>query len=264
MQVIYEPRGRAREYSPLALNLYTGFCDHFCTYCYCRTMPPFKFQKDKDFPIKPREGVLEKLAKDVKVCPKDTQVLLSFTGDPYCHANSVHNLTRQALVMLKDACIKTAILTKGGRRALADIDILKEMTRVKVGATMTFLDPERSKQFEPNAASPEDRIYMLKMLHASGIRTWVSLEPVLDPEQSLAIIDAVSPFVDFFKVGTTNHVELPKPIDWQEFACDAVKKLMATGREFYVKADLQKHLPSDIKKNVIPAKYLDQDYLPSL
>ena len=105
---------------------------------------------------------------------------------------------------------------------------------------------------------------MLKMLHANGIRTWVSLEPVLDPEQSLAIIDAVSPFVDFFKVGTTNHVELPKPIDWQDFAFDAVKKLMATGREFYVKADLQKHLPSDIKKNVIPAKYLDQDYLPSL
>ena len=263
MQAIYEPRGRAREYSPLALNLYSG-CSHLCSYCYARMMPPFYRDAKKFANVQPRKDIMTKLAKDVKVCPKDTQVLLSFTGDPYCHANSVHNLTRQALVMLKDASIKTAILTKGGRRALADIDIIKEMTRVKVGATMTFLDPERSKEFEPNAASPEDRIYMLKMLHACGIRTWVSLEPVLDPEQSLAIIDAVSPFVDFFKVGTTNHVELPKPIDWQDFACDAVKKLMATGREFYVKADLQKHLPSDIKKNVIPTKYLDQDYLPSL
>lgn len=263
MQVIYEPRGRAREYSPLALNLYNG-CDHGCSYCFNLTAPPAKFNPESYRTPVPRKDIMTKLAKDVKVCPKDTQVLLSFTGDPYCHANSVHNLTRQALVMLKDASIKTAILTKGGRRALADIDIIKEMTRVKVGATMTFLDPERSKEFEPNAASPEDRIYMLKMLHACGIRTWVSLEPVLDPEQSLAIIDAVSPFVDFFKVGTTNHVDLPKPIDWQDFACDAVKKLMATGREFYVKADLQKHLPSDIKNNVIPAKYLDQDYLPSL
>ena len=32
MGMIYEPRGRAREYSPLALNVYNK-CDHFCRYC---------------------------------------------------------------------------------------------------------------------------------------------------------------------------------------------------------------------------------------
>lgn len=33
MNVIYEPKGKAGEYSPLAVNLYRG-CDHGCTYCY--------------------------------------------------------------------------------------------------------------------------------------------------------------------------------------------------------------------------------------
>jgi DNA repair photolyase len=33
MNVVYEPRGRAREYSGLACNLYRG-CTHGCRYCY--------------------------------------------------------------------------------------------------------------------------------------------------------------------------------------------------------------------------------------
>jgi DNA repair photolyase len=33
MQTIYEPKGKAREYAPLALNLYES-CPHGCKYCY--------------------------------------------------------------------------------------------------------------------------------------------------------------------------------------------------------------------------------------
>jgi DNA repair photolyase len=33
MNVIYQPKGRAREYAPLACNLYMG-CTHGCKYCY--------------------------------------------------------------------------------------------------------------------------------------------------------------------------------------------------------------------------------------
>lgn len=43
MSLVYCPTGKAREYSPLALNVYTGGCDHGCRYqtvagrqtCYC-------------------------------------------------------------------------------------------------------------------------------------------------------------------------------------------------------------------------------------
>jgi DNA repair photolyase len=33
MTIIYEPTGKAREYSPLAANLYSG-CDHNCDFCF--------------------------------------------------------------------------------------------------------------------------------------------------------------------------------------------------------------------------------------
>lgn len=33
MGVIYEPKGKAREYCELAVNLYRG-CGHGCLYCY--------------------------------------------------------------------------------------------------------------------------------------------------------------------------------------------------------------------------------------
>jgi len=33
MAVIYEPKGMALEYAPLACNLYRG-CQHGCRYCY--------------------------------------------------------------------------------------------------------------------------------------------------------------------------------------------------------------------------------------
>jgi DNA repair photolyase len=33
MAIIYEAKGKAAEYAPLAVNLYNG-CTHGCTYCY--------------------------------------------------------------------------------------------------------------------------------------------------------------------------------------------------------------------------------------
>lgn len=39
MSLIYEPRGRAREYAALALNTYTG-CSHGCQYCFAIDCAP--------------------------------------------------------------------------------------------------------------------------------------------------------------------------------------------------------------------------------
>ena len=58
MAIIYEPRGKAREYVPLTANLYRG-CAHACAYCYA---PKSTFTDRSVFSspayIKPRPGIL--------------------------------------------------------------------------------------------------------------------------------------------------------------------------------------------------------------
>ena len=64
MPIIYEPRGKAREYSELAVNLYTG-CSHACRYCYC----PAILRKSVEawaFDPQPRKNVLRELERDAK------------------------------------------------------------------------------------------------------------------------------------------------------------------------------------------------------
>ena len=95
MSIIYEPRGKAREYSDLAVNLYTG-CSHACRYCYC----PAILRKTIDawaFDPQPRKGILRDLERDAKKLRGDPrEILLSFMSDPY-HSDEAARLTREAL-----------------------------------------------------------------------------------------------------------------------------------------------------------------------
>ena len=71
----------------------------------------------------------------------------------------------------------------------------------------------------------------------------MSLEPTLDTEASLAIVDRTHEFVDLYKVGRVNYVGLTKTLDWEEYTHRMVEKLNALGKAHYIKKDLQKYLP---------------------
>ncbi|MCL5265163.1 MAG: hypothetical protein M1343_08240 [Chloroflexi bacterium] len=237
--VIYEPRGRAREYAELAANLYRG-CEHGCLYCFApgathRERAAFHSQ------VAPREGVMEKFKRDCEVLKgSGKSVLLSFTCDPYTPVDVEYQLTRQAIETLHEHGLFVQILTKGGNRARRDFDLLGKGDAF--ATTMTFHTGIDSRHWEPNAAEPIDRMDTMKVAHILGIPTWVSLEPVIDPEQTLSIIRATHEYVDLFKVGTLNHHPLAKQIDWRDFGMRAVELLGRLGCKYYLKEDLRKHL----------------------
>jgi len=123
------------------------------------------------------------------------------------------------------------------------LDIFKAWpeSRIKVGATLTFNSDDLSREWEPGAATPADRVDTLRQLHNAGVETWASIEPVIVPSESLAIIKASLPYCDAYKVGRWNHDERSNAIDWTAFGKAAVDMIRAAGKRLYVKHDLRPH-----------------------
>jgi DNA repair photolyase len=249
--VIYIPKGKAREYSPYALNIYNG-CDHDCKYCYVKIMPFPKYRAADE--IEPKENILENLEKQLKRQEITDQVLLCFMGDPYCKADIQYKTTREVLKILLKYNIPTAILSKGGNRILRDIDLFEKFENIKIGATLTLIEERESLQYEPGAALPRERMKVLRILHDKGIKTWVSFEPIINPLTTYKLLELSYLFVDQYMVGKMNHHK--SNINWKEFGDKIYKKLMKYNKRFYIKKDLYKYM-----NIILDDRCIDQDYL---
>lgn len=241
MNVIYEPKGRAREYSDLACNLYTG-CTHACVYCYapgCMRTTAAKWHTEAT----PRNLILEQFEKDAKRLEGDQRaVLFCFLTDPYQPAEKELRLTRSALEIADRYHLKTKILTKGFNSIITeDLPLMKQMG-TELGLTITFMDDEKRKNWEPFASSISDRLATLRAAHEMGIYTWVSLEPVIDPQEALQLIESASQYVRYWKIGKLNHMKCVESlVDWKTFLHDAEKLLKSNKAKYYIKDDLRKY-----------------------
>jgi DNA repair photolyase len=243
MNVIYEPKGRAKEYADLACNLYRG-CTHGCTYCYApgcmRTTSAVWHEKGEV-----RKNVLDLFAKDVKKLSGDPRrVLFCFLSDPYQALEGKEHVTRQAIQLAQAHHVKVDILTKGDKELiLADLPLMKA-AGVHLGITLSFINDASRKEWEPFASSVKDRLAVLKRAHDEGVFTWVSMEPVIKPEEALAVVRAAHPYVNFWKVGKLNHNKAVESlVDWRQFRLDIealFKELGISENRYYIKADLRK------------------------
>ena len=222
MKPIYEPKGLAREYGELAVNIYTG-CPHRCWYCFA----PGITKKEKErfhTDVRPRENIVKKISDQVKRENLTGKTIhMCFTCDPYPTGFDTTS-TRDTIRVLKDAGNFVQVLTKGdGSR---DFDLLGEGDWY--GVTI-------------DGSEPWDRIekYMDAFRDAKkkGISTWVSFEPVLNADKVLSVIRIFHELFDKVKIGKLNYY--PSDIDWEKFAKDADALCKSLGINYALKTGLK-------------------------
>lgn len=237
---IYEPKARASEYGDLAINIYTG-CNHGCTYCYARDMKKRFTPKGGvcafDSP-EPRRDIVESVKQQIERERITGKLMhLCFLCDPY-PADIDTTPTSEIIQLIKKSGNAVQILTKGGERAERDFYLLdsKDWFGVTYTTNISIFEPDNR---EPKAAPTSERLNSLQVAKWRGINTWVSCEPVIDPQAVFALI-ATADYIDLFRIGKMNHH--PSEINWAEFGAKCVELCEVHGREYYIKDDLREDM----------------------
>lgn len=226
MKPIYEPKGKAKEYGVLAINIYTG-CPHRCFYCFA----PGVLHRTRDLfhgHVEPRPGIAEAVKKQLH----DEQITgklihLCFTCDPYPVGYDC-TPTRKIIEAIKNSGNHVQILTKG--IGTCDFDLLDNEDWY--GVTFTGAKHEQ----EPGAIIGWSRIRNLVTAKKYGISTWVSCEPVIDAGEVLKLLQFAE-YVDKFKIGKLNYHQ--SDIDWAEFGRAAENICKQRGLNYYIKESLR-------------------------
>ena len=219
MKPIYEPKGKAKEYGDLALNIYTG-CPHRCYYCFAPNVLHRERERFHSV-VEPRPGIVEATKAQLereKITGKT--IHLCFTCDPYPTGYDT-TVTREIIRVIKNSGNHVQILTKGeGRR---DFDYLDSEDWYGI----TYDGTIKSDFLLP------DIIYAKEL----GIKTWVSFEPVINEKRVLNCIERYSKYFDKVKIGKLNY--WPSDINWAEFGKKAEDLCRSLGLEYYIKESLR-------------------------
>jgi DNA repair photolyase len=135
----------------------------------------------------------EVLDRELRRLGKD-QVFLSSASDPYQPVEARYRITRRCLDVLLRHRFPVSILTRSPL-VLRDLDLLTKFDWVQVGMSMTTVPVRR---FEPGVPPLGRRIETLRKLHDGGLRTWVSLAPVIP---GLVMVDLEELFEEFSDAG---------------------------------------------------------------
>jgi DNA repair photolyase len=249
-KAIYNPAGRAGEYSQWACNFYTG-CSNACEYCYCRTgimahtwSENPKLKKCFENPDHAL-GIFEKELLQNKLQLQEHGLFFSFTTDPMLM--ETYDLTMLALNICYANKVPVKLLTK----KIWWMDDFLESPKdfASVGFTLTGHD-----ELELNASNTFKRILAMKRLHQAGFKTWASIEPIVDFESSLNMIRQSAPYCNLFKVGLMSGAKVDK-LDLLIFIAK-VKTVVYLNQplKIYWKDNITKIVGSDITESEFTVK----------
>ena len=227
---IYEPKGAAREYGELALNIYTG-CPHRCPYCY---VPQVRHCEREAFHshVEPRPGIVEAVREQLeRTGMTGKTVHLCFTCDPFPWGHDC-TPTLHIIRLLKEHGNHVQILTKGDGTPCLDLLDENDWYGVTVdgghGNLPQYCIPYRAADL----ANAKKR----------GIKTWVSCEPVLYPDEVLYFLRRYGVYVDRVAIGKLNYHQPPEPIDWGAFGREVEELCQRIGMDYYIKSSLRKEM----------------------
>lgn len=225
---IYEPKGAAREYGELALNIYTG-CPHRCFYCYA----PQVLHCDREAfhsHVEPRPGIVDAVREQLeRTGMTGKTVHLCFACDPFPWGYDC-TPTLDIIRLLKEHGNHVQILTKGDGSPC--VDLLDENDWY--GVTLDGSE-------EPVVSRMRTDVLRKVKLYR-GTRTWISFEPVLDPEMVLLKINRFKRYLDRVAIGKLNYHQPPEPIDWGAFGREAEELCQRIGMDYYIKSSLRKEM----------------------
>ena len=213
-RVIYEPKGRAKEYAELACNFATG-CAHGCVYCYAPAV--LRKTRAEFAKVVRKVKLIDNLAHDAEEMRRTgdkRRVLCCFACDPY--SPGLEGTMFQVLDIFRMAETRFSVLTKAGLRAVPDLGWYGK--RGEFGQTIITMREQTRANMEPCASTIADRFEAFRIARSYGIPTWASVEPVIDIEDGKEVMRSLDGQVDTIKVGRWNHDARARGMDWVGFA----------------------------------------------
>ena len=214
-KIIYPPGGKAGEYAPWAANFYNG-CSNGCIYCYnnigvmAGTLGGLQVRLKKT--LIDEQTAFQFFCKDlVKYRDKIIEngpLHFNFVSDP-CLPETIE-LNWKCIEYALSHGVPVQVLTKRAdwlnhpavQKALGYLDLLT------VGFSLTGCD-----DLEPGASPNDQRIWAMQVLHNAGVKTWASIEPIIDPVKSFEMIERTIEFCDHYKIGILSGKKSYTPQD---------------------------------------------------
>lgn len=218
-RLIYQPKGKAREYSPWACNLFNG-CTNNCTYCYNKKGVGSKLLGKEDVTLKSGFNDIDdayltfqrELYKYQNAILADGKGLFfNFVSDPFLEETWELNYLCALYALTKNVPCVFLSKKRPKETMISLFEIYNHL--VKVGFTLTDMD-----ELEPNADTNAERINAIGKLESGGVHTWASIEPIINVWRSFYMMTrAYDKGCREFKIGVLSGKKDYTPRDISDF-----------------------------------------------
>lgn len=157
-----------------ALNPYRG-CEHACVYCYA----PSVLRESRLWGsfVDVKVNIPNVLAKELEI-KKRGVVGIGTVTDAYQAIEMKYKVTKKCLHQLLKYEFPISIQTKSSL-ILRDLELIKKFSVKDVGVTITTLDNELIKKYEPYSSSVKERLEILEKFAQANVDTWAFIGPVM-------------------------------------------------------------------------------------